>query len=179
MQVAGEEGIEPRQEHHDLRDVPEHGHDDVGRDHEQEPEEDRQSALLCRRRNLDVNRVARGTRERWERVRGDREVRVDVGQVAQVRGDEEVQPLGHAAHEDADQPGGEYREPHGDAPEREPDEVRDHEEDAKEHRQPAAVEIIGDDEVDRVRCRSVSHYNGKLLGHRCSLRGGPVPLRRR
>ena len=89
-----------------------------------------------------------------------------------------MQPFGHAAREDADQPGGEHREPHGNAPEREPDEVRDDEEESEEDRQPAAAEIVGDDEMDRVRRRGDSG-GGQLLGHRCSLRGWPVPLRRR
>ena len=39
------------------------------------------------------------------------------------------------------------------------------EQEAKEHRQPVALEIVRDDEVDRVRPRWVGLEDGELLGH--------------
>ena len=90
-----------------------------------------------------------------------------------------VQPVRHPAREDPDEPGRDHGEADGDAPDREPDEVRQGEEKPEEDRQPVPLEVVRDDEVDRMRRRCVGLEDGELLGHQGSLRRGPVPLRRR
>ena len=60
-------------------------------------------------------------------------------------------PSGHPAREDADDPRCEDREPDGDSPEREPDQVGDHEQDPEEDRQAAPLQVVRDDEANGVR----------------------------
>ena len=57
--------------------------------------------------------------------------------------------------------------------------MRDDEEQPEEDRQAVPLQVVGDDQVDRVRARRVGLDGGELLGHRGSFRRGPVPLRRR
>ena len=62
MERAGEERPEPGDERNDLRDVAEYPDDDEGRDREEEPEEDREPALLDWRRGSRLRPDSRASR---------------------------------------------------------------------------------------------------------------------
>ena len=95
-----------------------------------------------------------------------------MGEVPQVPGDETVKTVRNPSREDAGKPRGNDGEPDGDAPQHEPEEVGDDEEQAKEDGQAAPREVIGHDQVDRMRRGSISAGDGKLFGHGAPYRVG-------
>ncbi len=78
------------------------------------------------------------------------EVRVHVGRVADVRGDEAVERARNPSDDERHEPGDEHREVRREAPEIEPHEVRNEEQQPEEDREPRALEVVRDDELNRV-----------------------------
>ncbi len=55
-----------------------------------------------------------------------------------------------APRHERDEPGRDHDEEHADPPDREPEEVREGEEEPEEDGEPAALQVVGDDEMDRM-----------------------------
>ena len=117
---------------------------------EQHAEEHREPALLLRRVDAHVDRIRPARAERRQRIREQEHVRRDARRVAQPRRHEVVQAVGHAAREHRDEPRDDHGEVHDDSPQRDHDEVRDGEQQAEEDGQPVAVQVVGDDQADRM-----------------------------
>ena len=71
-------------------------------------------------------------------------------------------PLGHAAGEERDDPRDQNRDVRGDPPDHEPDRQRNREQQAEEDGDPGALQVVVDDQADRV-CLEL------LLDHRVPL----------
>ena len=89
--------------------------------------------------------------------------------VARVRREETVQRLRRAAGEERDDAIGDTREQRGDAPEPEPDEVGDREQEAEEGGQPRAPAVVGQLESDRVRRQLPGRADRLRVGIRIAL----------
>ena len=166
---AGEEGVEPAGDGDQLGNLREDVEDDVRGNDEDAAEEDRQAILLGRARDVDVDRVAGRARERRIRVGGDEEVRGDVDRAADERGQEPVQAVRHAAREERREPGDDHGEERGDGPQR-PARSRCGITSSRRKKTVRRLrcEIVGDDEVDRMR--RLRRLEIELLGHRVLLR---------
>ena len=99
--------------------------------------------------DLDVDRVALAAAERRIRAGGEIEVGADVDGVAQVRDDESLQRARRLPLEDEREPDDHRDGGCGKAPQRDHDQVGDREQKAEEHRDARALEIVGDDDLDR------------------------------
>jgi len=118
----------------------------------------RSSGSAARLRQLDVDLVARLAREAGEAVREQVQVRADMDLVAQVTADEAVQTLRRGPSHKRREPVRDDREERHDAPQEQPHQVRQHQQDAEEDGQATALEIVGDDQLDggaheRIRIR--------------------------
>ncbi len=128
------------------------GREKARRDHQKPSEGGLPAALPCRLVDLEVDRVVAGLAdEAGIIVRGEVEVGEQVRRVAHVRGGEVVQPLRQAPGDEGDEPAQDRHEEHDDAPEEEPDEVGNREEQPEEDGQPRPSLIVLDYEPDRVR----------------------------
>ena len=131
----------------------ERGRDEQRRQYEQEPKEDRPATLSNRLfGQLHVDRVLPGfPHEAGIGVGHEREICGEVRLVADVAAHHSVEPGGRAAGEDRDHPVDDAGDDDPDRPEREPDEVWNREQQSEEDRDPRALVVVLDDEVDRMR----------------------------
>jgi hypothetical protein len=131
-----------------LDDALEHQH---GR-REQQPEEDRPAALALGRIDLDVERVRAGPApEGRERVGDQEDVAPDPRRVAQVRGQELVQPLRRAPADQRREPRRDREQRGCDPPDVDPDEVRDREDEPQQDAEAPPLEALVDANADRRR----------------------------
>ena len=122
-----------------------------------------QPVLSLRSVDVDVDRIRAGRAgEARERVRDQEDVRVDVGAVAHVGGEEAVQAARRLARGQRREPVQDRGEESRDAPQHEPDEVRQEEKEAEEDGQARAAQVV----VERraVTRRGFSGIDGRRLG---------------
>ena len=122
------------------------------RDGEQETGEHSEPALAGRRPDRQIDRVAPlAPDESGKRAADDAEECPDVRACAHEGGEETVEEARDAAEDEREQPRHDSRERGRDGPQREPDEVRDREQEAKRHEQPRPPEVVVHMDCDRVR----------------------------
>ena len=116
-------------------------------------------ALPRRRVDLDVDLVAGPAAESRVAPGGEEDVRVDVRRVADVRGEEVVQDRRHLGLDHHGEPRREPDGPGGDAPERQPDEVGNREQQPEEDGETRPHEVVlAQDEADRTTRLHGRHY---------------------
>ena len=120
------------------------------RQREEDPEERHEPSLRHRPVDRQVDRIRAGSaREARKRIRGEEQEGVQVRGVAEVRGEETVQRARDAPGRERDEPGHEHGQESGEAPEHEPDEVGEREQQPEEDRQARAPQVVRDVEPDR------------------------------
>jgi hypothetical protein len=87
--------------------------------------------------------------EAGERVRDQQQERIDVQRVADVARDEVVQRLWRATADQRRKPVDEHSDENGDPPQRQPDEVRHRQQEAKEDGQSRSDEVVADADPQR------------------------------
>ena len=123
--------------------------------------------LPLRRVDREVDRIAPGRAdEAGEGAADEEEERADVHRVPHPSGDEAVQGRRHASEDEREDPGDEHGDEDEHGPQQEPDEVRDHEQEPEEDRQPRALDQVGRAELDGVgRKRGArQHGSGSQVG---------------
>ena len=117
------EGVPPAEHARDEEHAAERAREEQRGDREEEPEERDPAALAVARRDLEVDAVrARPAREAREAAADDVDVGLHVDGVADIRGEEAVERIGHGPGRERREPGGDTREERGDRPEDQPDE---------------------------------------------------------
>jgi hypothetical protein len=129
----------------------EHRREDQRRQGEEEADQGLPALLRGRRVDLDVDRIARLAGEPGIRIGGQEHVGVQVGREADVSAEEVVQARGRGALHEGDDPVHDRDQGREERPDDEPDVERDREEQTEEDGEPRALEIVGDDDADRVK----------------------------
>src|SRR5436190_2663936 len=149
-QAAHEHRQEPAEEGQYAIQVTQDPRDDERGDREDQPKRHRPAVLRLRWVDLEVDRVARLASEPGKRICDQQHVGVDVSLVAQEGGEEVVESFGRLSGDQGGDPVGERGQDGDNAPERKPDQVWDREDQPEERGQAIPLQIVGDDEPDRV-----------------------------
>ena len=145
------EPVPPREERDEERNASKRASDDERRNREKDAEEHLPPALLGAGLDLEVDPVRAGSSdEAGEAPPDEIHEREEVRLVADIRGEEAVQPGRHPARHERGEPGGDRREDDRDRPQEEPDKVGDRQEQAEEHRQARPREVVVDRHADGV-----------------------------
>ena len=136
-----DERREPAEERDEEEQVREHECDQERGHCEHDPEEGQEAVLAYRRIDHDLQWIALAD-EAGERIRDHGQVGVDLRLVAHVGGAEAVQRLGQAAEHQRADPADERCDVEDVAPEVQPDQVRDGEQEPEEDGQPRAAAVV-------------------------------------
>jgi hypothetical protein len=152
------QAAEPRAE----RDRPAEGrHEGERGNREDEPERDVEAPLRPRWVDLEVDRVRPSPAEARIRIRREEEVGREVDRVARVRREEAVQGARHSPEDDRRQPGRDRHDERDHPVEHDPHEMGEREQRPEQHREPAPVAAVADDEADGVR--RTWHAHARIL----------------